>query len=109
MNSNSLQTGHWAFLAGLVVSVISPFIVIPYTGILLFILGLVVGFVNIKGSETHAFLLAVIALMVIGVGGIQLLSLTAPVVAILTNVIALVSPAALVVAVREVLVIGKAN
>ena len=109
MNSNSLQTGYWAFCAGLIISVISPFIAIPYTGIILFILGLVVGFVNVKGSETNTFLLAVIALMVIGVGGIQLFALTTPVVAILTNVIALVSPAALVVAVKTILTVGKTS
>lgn len=109
MNLNSLKTGHWAFLVGLVLSVITPFVLIPYTGLTLFILGVIIGFVNIKGSESHAFLLAVIALMVIGVGGIQLLTLTGTVVAILTNIIALVSPAALVVAVKEVLTIGRAG
>lgn len=107
MNLNSRETGHWAFLIGLVLAVISPFIVIPYTGITLFILGLIIGFVNIKGSESHTFLLAVIALIVIGVGGIQLLALTAPVMTILGNIIALVSPAALIVAIKAVLTISK--
>lgn len=106
---NSLKTGHWAFLVGLVLAIVTPFVMIPYSGTILFILGLIIGFVNIKGSEGHAFLLAVIALIVIGVSGIQLLTLTAPVVAILTNIIALVAPAALVVAVKEVLTIGKAG
>jgi hypothetical protein len=107
MNLNSHETGRWAFLIGLALAVITPFIIIPYTGLALFILGLIIGFVNVKGSERHSFLLAVIALMVIGVGGIQLLALTSPVMAILTNIIALVSPAGLVVAVKEVLAIGK--
>ena len=106
MNSN--QVGHWAFSLGLVLAVISPFIIIPYTGLALFILGIIVGYVNIKGKESHVFLLSVIALVVIGVSGIQLLALTSPVVAMLSNLIALASPAALVVAVKEVLTTGKA-
>lgn len=106
MNFN--QVGHWAFLIGLVLTVISPFISIPYTSMTLFILGLIIGYVNIKGQESHSFLLAVIALIVIGVGGIQMLVLTAPVVAILTNVITLASPAALVVAVKQIFTVGRA-
>ena len=105
---NSKQTGHWAFSLGLVLAVVSPFVFIPYTGIILFILGIIIGYVNIKGNEGHSFLLAVIALVVIGVGSIQLLALTSPVVAILTNIIALASPAALVVAVKQILTTSKA-
>ena len=105
---NSHQIGHWAFSIGLILAVVSPFVVIPYTGLALFILGVIVGCVNVEGKESHLFLLSVIALVVIGVSGIQLLTLTSPVVAMLSNLIALASPAALVVAVKQILTTGKA-
>ncbi len=104
----SHQVGHWAFSIGLILAVVSPFILIPYTGLALFILGVIVGCVNVSGKESHAFLLSVIALVVIGVSGIQLLTFTSPVVAVLSNLIALASPAALVVAVKVILSTGKA-
>lgn len=107
MDLNSLKAGHWAFLVGLVLAVIAPFFNIPYFSTILFILGLVIGFVNIKERESDSFLIAVIALITIGVGGIQLLALTAPVAAILANLIVLLSPAALVVGVKQVFTIGR--
>jgi len=104
---NNLKIGHWAFIIGLIVAVISPFVNVPYVSTLLFILGLVVGFLNIQERESDSFLVATIALLLTGVGGLQLGALTATVAAILEGLIALVSPAALVVGIKQVLTVGR--
>ncbi len=106
---DNLKIGHWAFIIGLLITVLSPFINIPFTATLLFILGLVVGFLNINERETNNFLLAVVALVLIGVGGIQLIALTDPLVLIFQNLIAIASAAALVVSVKTVLTVGRAG
>jgi len=106
---NSLKIGHWAFIVGLILAVISPFVNIPYTAPLLFILGLIVGFLNVQERESSGFLVAVIALLAVGVSGLQLGALTATVAAILEGLIALVSPAGLIVGIKQVLSIGRAG
>ena len=106
---NNLKIGHWAFIVGLILAVISPFVNIPFTATILFILGLIVGFLNIQERESTGFLVAVIALLAVGVSGLQLGALTAAVAAILEGLIALVSPAALIVGIKQVLAIGRAG
>ena len=104
---NNLKVGHWAFIVGLILAVISPFVAIPYAATILFILGLVVGFLNVNEREASDFLVATVALILIGVGGLQLATLTNTVAAILEGLIALASPAALVVAIEQVLAVGR--
>ncbi len=107
MNSNLTTIGHWALIAGIVLAIIAGFIAIPALGVILFILGLIIGFLNIKEKESTPFLVAVIALLVIGVAGLQLDKLTPIVIPILENLIALVAAAGLVVAIKQVIVLAK--
>ena len=106
------QVGKWAFIAGLVVALLAGFFAIPMVALVLFVVGLLVGFLNISAKETEKFLLAAIALIVLGVGSVQTLSIlgttvSATLSAILANVIAFVGASALVVAVKAIVELGQ--
>ena len=89
---------------------LAAFVQAPYFALILFVLGLVVGFLNIKEKKSASFLISVIALLVIGVAGLQLGQLIPLVVSvILNNFIAFISAAGLVVAVKQVLDIGSSG
>jgi zinc transporter ZupT len=99
---NTATIGKWAFVVGLVISVLAGIFLQPDWAIwVLAILGVIVGFLNVTAEDTRGFLLAAIALT---------LSATAlntlPVVGkafelILPFVVAFVSGAMLVVAIKE--------
>jgi hypothetical protein len=101
---NTAKIGKWAFIAGLVIAVLAGIFLQPDWAIwVLAILGVIVGLVNITAEDTRGFLLAAIALA---------LSATAlntiPVVGkafelILPFVVAFVSGAMIVVALKELL------
>ncbi len=110
--SNEL-IGKWAFIIGLIIAVIAGFIT-GYTEVILlalFILGLIVGFMNIKDKDLMKFLLATVALLVLGVSSINALSMLGVVSdyldSILGNFISFVSAAALVVSIKAVLETSK--
>jgi len=108
--TNLTKIGHWSFIGGLVLAALAAFIQVPYLASILFFLGLVVGFLNIKEKENSAFLIAVIALLVIGVAVLQNAQLgqVAPLIkAILNNFTMFVAAAGLVVAIKQVLVVGQ--
>ena len=88
-------------------AVVAGFAVIPALSAVLFVLGLIVGFLNIKEKESTSFLVAVIALLLIGVAGLQLGRLTPVVVSILNNFIAFLAAAGLVVALKQIIVMVK--
>lgn len=102
---NKTTLGQWALIIGILLAVIAGFTAIPSLPLILFILGLIVGFLNIKERENTPFLVAVIALLLIGVAGLQLGG--AVLASILNNFIALMAAAALVVALRQVLSVAK--
>ena len=101
------NVGKYAFLAGVALAVLLALISIPNGYVILAVLGLIVGFLNITGAETQAFLLAAIALMLTassigvfpGVGGF--LSEFA------ANLAAFVAPAALIVALKSLFEVSK--
>lgn len=109
MKINFTKIGHWSFVGGLVLAVLAAFVQVPYLALILFILGLVVGFLNIKEKESASFLISVIALLVIGVAGLQLGQLTPAISGILNNFIAFISAAGLVVAIKQILAVGPAG
>lgn len=104
-----VKIGRWSFIGGLVLSVLAAFVQVSYLALILFVLGLVVGFLNIKEKESVPFLVSVIALLVIGVAGLQLGQLTPTVSGILNNFITFISAAGLVVAIKQVLAVGPAK
>jgi len=104
---SSEAIGKWAFIIGLVIAVLASFITSYATIVLLvlFILGLVIGFMNISDKDHIKFLVAAIALITLGVGSISALALLGIVStyinAILGNFVAFVSAAALVVSIKS--------
>jgi len=104
---NPTILGHWVLIIGMILAVIAGFTAIPSLPIVLFILGLIVGFLNIKEKESTSFLVAVIALLLIGVAGLQLGGVV--VASILNNFIAFMAAAGLVVALKQVLAVAKST
>lgn len=106
--------GKWAFLIGLVVAILAAFITaIPASTIMLilFITGLLVGALNVDKKNITEFLVAVIALLAVGgLGALSIGLLQTPVVyleTILGNFTAFVGAAALVVAIKAIVVTSK--
>ena len=95
------QIGKWAFIVGLVIAVLAGIGVTQtwFTWVLA-VLGLVVGFLNVTSGETQGFLLAAIALMLSAnaVQGIPFVGMQ--VTQILSNLVAFMAAAVLVVALR---------
>ena len=106
-----VNVGKWAFIAGLVIAVISGFWEVPAVALVMVVLGLIVGFLNISGKEAPAFLLANVALLIVGMSGNQVVAVLGELVglwlgSVLTNFVAFVAASALVVAVKVVLALG---
>ena len=107
--------GKWAFIIGLIIAILAAFItnvLAPATILLiLFILGLLVGFLNIDKKNVTEFLVAIIALSVAAgsLGAIALLGdmLTGYVSALLGNFVTFVGAAGLVVSIKAILVTSK--
>jgi len=60
--------GFWAFIVGLIIAVVAG-IIMPQNGIIiivLIVLGIIIGFLNITAKEIMLFLVATIALVVVG-------------------------------------------
>ena len=107
------ELGKWAFLIGIVLSVISAFtvnfIAATTMALFLFIVGIGVGLLNVTRKDTVTFLLAVLVLLALGTGGIAALSLISILgvysylAAMLGSFISFVGAAGLVIAIRAVL------
>ena len=106
-----VNIGKWAFLAGILLAVLAGFFTIPYVMTILAVLGLIVGVLNITARESHKFLMAVTALLIIGTASLSAFSALGTLYglteSIITNVIAFVAAAGLVVAVKEVMAMGR--
>ncbi len=106
MNMNLTQFGHWAFLVGIALAALAGFIAAPFLPVVLFILGLVVGFLNIKEKKSSGLLIAVITLLLIGMAGLEFGKLSLIMNSIMGNFIAFISAVGLVVAVKQILAAG---
>lgn len=99
--------GRWAFVLGVLISFLAGFIEWTWMITVLIGLGLIVGFLNISAKETERFLIAAVALLIIGTAGISALfsngGLAGTTQAILNNFVSFVAAAALVVALKTVL------
>jgi len=97
-------TGHWAFILGVLLAIIAGLIPQLQTSTItwiLVLLGLIVGFLNVTISETQEFLIAAIALLLISSTG-ALPVLGTIIAVMLSNIVAFVAPAALIVALKAV-------
>ncbi len=102
--------GFWAFILGLVLSVIFGIIGSPSAAIILIlvILGIIIGLLNISAKEISTLLLATIALIV--VGGVFAPIKTLGIGGILDNILkllaTLMAPAAVIAAVKALVAVG---
>jgi len=97
-------TGHWAFIIGILLAIIAgliPALQTPTITWILVLLGLIVGFLNVTIKETQEFLIAAIALLIISSTG-ALPVLGTIIATILSNIVAFVAPAALIVALKAI-------
>jgi non-ribosomal peptide synthetase component E (peptide arylation enzyme) len=105
--------GKWSFLVGVLIALFSGYVSWAYTPMALIALGLIVGFLNISQTNAERFLVASIALLVIGAAGVSTLfssgSLVGMTQSILNNFISFVAAAALVVALKTIVTVGDAN
>ena len=95
------QLGKWAFIAGLVIAVVGGLgFSQPWFVWLLALLGLIVGFLNVTGSEAHKFLLAAIGLIIAASSWAGLPYVGGYLTQILYNIVAFIGAAVLVVALK---------
>ena len=103
--------GKWAFIIGVLIAVLAGLVPAwqtqPWIAWVLVLLGLVVGLLNITARETTEFLVAAIALLLASTAG-ALPDLGMVVGQILMNIIAFVSPAALLVSLKAIWALEKA-
>jgi len=109
-----VNIGKWSFVVGVILAILAGFLAIPNLAIVLLILGLIVGFLNISAKETTEYLIAIIALLVIGVASIQAfntlgIALNELLQSVLSNFIAFVAASGLVVAIKAILALGQSE
>jgi len=110
------QIGGYAFIVGVIIAVIAGIGASSMLGgaagwipLVLVVLGLIVGLLNITDKETEKFLIAAVALMVVGTtaGGLAVIDgVLSPVGSMLAGIVVqigvFVAPAALIVAIKAV-------
>ncbi len=102
------QIGGWAFIAGVIIAILVGLVPLDaattsYATLVMVVLGLVVGFLNVPDKETTPFLIAAIALLAAGNAGLSTIPAVGSYVTnILSNIVAFVAPAAVVVALKQV-------
>jgi hypothetical protein len=105
------KVGFWAFILGFIVAIIAGIVLPANTAIVivLIILGLIIGFLNISAGETLTFLVATIALIVVGrvFAPLTILSIGKILDQILGYVATLMAPAAVVVAIKALWQISR--
>ncbi|MBI4447969.1 hypothetical protein HY643_03235 [Candidatus Woesearchaeota archaeon] len=105
------KLGKYCFIYGVVIAVLTSFffaaypLLVIYTAPILVIFGLVVGFLNVGGKETKDFLLMIVAIIIMfsmAGSGLAYLTNIKYIGAILTNIMAFILPAGVVVALRDI-------
>jgi hypothetical protein len=104
------KIGGWAFILGVVIAVIAGLAsgaldatTAGYVTLALVILGLVVGFLNIGDKDIKDFLVAAIAVILMGTANLGVIPIVGVYLAsMVLNISAFVAPAALVVALKAV-------
>lgn len=105
------EYGKWAFLGGVLITLLSTVLPASLGGVslatLLLLLGLLVGWLNVSRDNSVTFLLGVLVLLSVGSGALEVVSRIGPVysylTAVLPNFVTFVGAAGLIVAIRAVL------
>ena len=103
--------GAWAFLIGVILAVVLGIIGTEVTAglwaIILVVLGIIIGLLNVGGSELKEFLLAGTALVIVSALGEQTLMEVDYVGSILRALVILFVPATIVIALKAVFALAK--
>jgi hypothetical protein len=105
-----VHIGKWSFIVGVILAILAGFIDAVWPAVVLAILGLIVGFLNVSAKEILHYLVAVIALLLIGAAGISALTVLGGFVDVvqvmIANFIVFVAASGLVVAIKTIAVLG---
>ncbi len=111
------KVGNYAFIIGVIIAVILGLVSLgtatPWLASLLVVLGLIVGFLNVAGSETKEFLLvAAVLIIAAGLGGAAntlggIVYIGEYLSRIFTQLLAFVVPATVIVALKDVWKLGQ--
>lgn len=109
------ELGKWCFIIGVIIALIIGIgaatvgwptgVTLNWLILLLVVLGLIVGFANITAKEATPFLIAAVALLIANTAGLANINTLIPylgsiLAGIVSNLLIMVAPAALVVAVK---------
>ena len=110
------KIGEWAFILVVLIAIIAGIgqgvgVFAGYgdwISVILIILGLIIGFMNITEKETTSFLIATMALLLVGTAGLEKIEIIKNYIApILLNIATAVAPAALIVALKAIVELAK--
>ncbi|MBS3074398.1 hypothetical protein J4447_02995 [Candidatus Pacearchaeota archaeon] len=109
-SSNTI--GAWAFLIGVILAVIlglfqSSLGNVVWIPIVLVLIGLVVGLLNVGVGDANAFLIASLALVIVAFMGSSVLGVIPQIAGILSALMVLIVPAAVIVSLRAIFVIAR--
>ncbi len=104
------KVGGWAFILGVVIAIVAGLASgaldaasAGYVTLALVVLGLIVGFLNVGDKQVNDFLIAAIAVVLLGTANLAVIPVVGMYLALMVlNVAAFVAPAALVVALKAV-------
>ncbi len=103
--------GGWAFLIGVILAVIFGFVgkgsLNSTLTLILFIIGIIVGLLNVTDKEATPFMMAAAVLVIVAALGGQVLNTITWLGGILQGIMVLFIPATVVVAVRSVFMLAK--
>jgi len=103
---NMSQIGRYLFLAGVILAVVTGLagnMGIPNLGMILAVLGVIVGFLNVSGSESRTFLIAGIAFLATAGALNGLPAIGSHIAGVAANLSAFAAPAVLIVALKSLL------
>jgi len=104
------KMGKWSFIVGVVLAIIAGFFTIPYVYTILGVLGLVVGFLNIRTRDSIKYLISVVTLLIISSALLQTFTASGASYdlfeSFLGNAIVFLGASGLVVSIKEVVMIG---
>ena len=106
------KIGEWAYLIGLALAVVFGFLsagnLAGVLTLVLVIAGLIIGFLNVTEKETTPFLIASVALIATGTADLSIIpTIGTWVQNIVENIAVLVTPAAIVVALKAIKSLAK--
>ena len=100
------KIGHYSFLVGVALAIVAGILFMgadPTITTILVILGLIVGFLNVKAKETTEFLVVAVVLVVAGGANLGIIPVIGSYLqSIVAYIVVFVAPAAIVVALKAV-------